>query len=133
MTPEKKDRPLGDLFSELIQETRNLFKKEMELMRVEVSEKVEQLKKDVIAVGIAAVMLYAGLLTLIAAMVFGLAVFIPLWLSALLISILFMAIGGGLLMKAKKDVSQMTFTPEKSKETMKETAQWAKAQMKPVR
>lgn len=102
-------------------------------MRVEVSQKVEQLKKDMVAVGIAAVMFYAGLLTFIAAMVFGLAVFIPLWLSALLISIFFMAIGGGLLMKAKKDVSQMTFTPEKSKETMKETAQWAKAQMKPVR
>ncbi|WP_243688699.1 phage holin family protein [Geotalea toluenoxydans] len=38
---EKKDRPLGDLFSELIQETRTLFKKEVELMRVELSEKVE--------------------------------------------------------------------------------------------
>ncbi|GAB7025567.1 phage holin family protein [Geotalea toluenoxydans] len=130
---EKKDRPLGDLFSELIQETRTLFKKEVELMRVELSEKVEGLKKDLIAVGIAAVLLYAGLLTFIAAMVFGLAVFIPLWLSALLISIVFIGIGGALLVKAKKDVSQMKLTPEKSKETFKETAQWAKAQMKPVK
>ncbi|WP_054695182.1 phage holin family protein [Geotalea toluenoxydans] len=78
-------------------------------------------------------MLYAGLLTFIAAMVFGLAVFIPLWLSALLISIVFIGIGGALLVKAKKDVSQMKLTPEKSKETFKETAQWAKAQMKPVK
>lgn len=131
--PEKNVRPLGDLFSELIQETRTLFKKEMELMRVELSEKAEQLKKDVIAVGVAAVLLYAGLLTFIAAVVFGLAVFIPLWLSALLVSIVFIGIGGGLLLKAKKDVSQMKLTPEKSKATMKETAQWAKAQMKPVR
>ncbi|ACM18713.1 protein of unknown function DUF1469 [Geotalea daltonii FRC-32] len=130
---EKKDRPLGDLFSELIQETRTLFKKEVELMRVELSEKVEGLKKDLVAVGIAAVLLYAGLLTFIAAMVFGLAVFIPLWLSALLISIVFIGIGGALLVKAKKDVSQMKLAPEKSKETFKETAQWAKAQMKPVR
>lgn len=130
---EKKERPLGDLFSELIQETRTLFKKEMELMRVELAEKVQQLTKDVIAVGIAAVLLYAGLLTLIAAIVFGLAVFIPLWLSALLVSIVFIGIGVGLLLKAKKDVSQMKLAPEKSKETIKETAQWAKAQMKPVR
>jgi len=127
---EKKDKPLSDLFSELIREIRTLFKKEIELMRVEVSDKLEKLKKDIIAVGIAAVMLYAGLLTLIAAMVFGLAVFIPLWLSALLISIVFIGIGCGLLVKAKNDVSHMTLTPEKSKETMKETAQWAKAQMK---
>ncbi|WP_243373658.1 phage holin family protein [Geotalea sp. SG265] len=130
---EKKDRPLGDLFSELIQETRTLFRKEMELMRVEVSEKLDKLVKDAVAVGVAAVLLYAGLLTLIAAIVFGLAVFIPLWLSALLISIVFIGIGAGLLLKAKKDVSQMKLTPEKSQETLKETAQWAKAQMKPVR
>lgn len=130
---EKKDRPLGDLFSELIQETRTLFRKEMELVRVEVSEKLDKLVKDLIAIGVAAVLLYAGLLTLIAAMVFGLAVFIPLWLSALLISIVFIGAGVALLFKAKKDVSQMKLTPEKSKETFKETAQWAKAQMKPVR
>lgn len=130
---EKDVKPLGDLFSELIQETRNLFKKELELVRVELTEKTQQLKKDVIAVGIAAVMLYAGLLTFIAAVVFGLAVFIPLWISALIVSIVFIGIGAGLLVKAKKDVTQMNLAPEKSKETMKETAQWAKAQMKPVR
>jgi uncharacterized membrane protein len=130
---EKKDRPLGDLFSDLIQDTRTLIRKEMELMRVEVSEKLDKLVKDVVAVGIAAVLLYAGLLTLIAAMVFGLAVFIPLWLSALVISIVFIGVGVSLLLKAKKDVSQMKLAPEKSKETFKETAQWAKAQMKPVR
>ena len=127
---EKRERPLGELFSDLKNEIRTLIKQEMSLVRVEVSEKMSRAVKDAAALGIGGVLLYSGFLTLIAAMVLGIAVFIPLWLSALLVSILFIVIGVVMVMKGLKDLKEMKATPERSTETVKETAKWAKAQMK---
>lgn len=127
---EKRERPLGELFADLKNEIRTLIKQEMELVRVEVSEKISRMAKNAAALGIGGILLYSGLLALIAAMILGIAVFIPLWLSALLVSILFIIIGAAMVMKGLKDLKQMKAMPERSTETVKETAKWAKSQMK---
>ena len=127
---EKRERPLGELFADHKNEIRTLIKQEMELVRVEVSEKISRMAKNAAALGIGGILLYSGLLALIAAMILGIAVFIPLWLSALLVSILFIIIGAAMVMKGLKDLKQMKAMPERSTETVKETAKWAKSQMK---
>ena len=127
---EKKERPLGELFAELKQETRTLIKQEMELVRVELSAKVSQLVKDLIALGVGGVLLYTGILTLVTAIVLGLAKFMPPWLSALLVSVVLLVIGAVLLMKGVTDLKKMKVAPEKSTESLKETSQWIKSEMK---
>ena len=127
---EKKERPLGELFMELKNEVRTLIKQEMTLVRLEVSQKMSRAGKDAAALGIGGVLLYAGLLTLIGAIVLGIGAFIPLWLSALLVSIVFIIIGALMVMKGIKDLKQMSVTPERSTETIKETAKWAKSEVK---
>jgi len=123
---DKRDKPLGELFTELTQELRTLFQQEMDLFRTEMMEKLVQLLKDVAALGIGAVLLYTGFLTLTAALVFGLAEFMPLGLSALIVAVVFLAIGFVFVQKGRKDLAKMKMVPEKSTETLKETAQWAK-------
>lgn len=123
---DKRDKPLGELFTELTQELRTLFQQEMDLFRTEIMEKLIQLLKDVAALGIGAVLLYTGFLTLTAALVFGLAEFMPLGLSALIVAVVFLAIGFVFVQKGRKDLAKMRMVPEKSTETLKETAQWAK-------
>ena len=123
---DKRDKPLGELFTELTQELRTLFQQEMDLFRTEMMEKLVQLLKDVAALGIGAVLLYTGFLTLTAALVFGLAEFMPLGLSALIVAVVFLAIGSVFVQKGRKDLAKMRMVPEKSTETLKETAQWAK-------
>jgi len=123
---DKRDKPLGELFTELTQELRTLFQQEMDLFRTEINEKLVQLLKDVAALGIGAVLLYTGFLTLTAALVFGLAEFMPLGLSALIVAVVFLAIGSVFVQKGRKDLAKMRMVPEKSTETLKETAQWAK-------
>lgn len=130
MMQRHEDRPLGELFSELVSETRTLLRQEMTLVRTELSEKMVQIGKDAAAAGAGLVVLYTGVLVLVAALILGVANFIPLWLSALLIGILLEVVGVGLLLKARKDLTHMKMVPEKSAETVKETAQWAKTQMK---
>ena len=130
MTEKKDTRPLGELFTELKQETRTLIKQEMELVRVEFSEKISQVVKDVISLGVGGVLLYTGVLTLVAAIVLGLAKFMPPWLSALLVSIVLLVIGAVLLMKGVNNLKKMKVAPEKTTESLKETSQWLKSEMK---
>ena len=126
MQDTRGTKPLGELFTELTQELKILFHQEMDLFRTEISEKLTQLVKDVAALGIGAVLLYTGFLTLVAAMVFGLAEFMPLGLSALIVAVVFLAVGFIFVQKGRKDLARMKMVPEKSTETLKETAQWAK-------
>lgn len=130
MTERKDARPLGELFAELKQETQTLIKQEMTLVRVELSEKMSKILKDVVSLGVGGVLLYTGALTLVAAIVLGLGQLMPLWVSALLVAIVLLAVGAVLLMKGVKDLKQMKVAPEKTTESLKETSRWIKSEMK---
>ncbi|OGU00222.1 MAG: hypothetical protein A2079_00355 [Geobacteraceae bacterium GWC2_48_7] len=122
----KDTRSLADLFSELTRETRTLFRKEMELLKTELTEKMMVVAKDMAALAVGAVLLFSGFLTLIAAIVAAVALFLPVWLAALITGMLFIIIGFAFIQKARKDMKQLKLKPEKSSETFKETAQWLK-------
>lgn len=126
MQDTRETKPLGELFTELTLELKTLFRQEMDLFRTEITEKLTQLLKDVAALGIGAILLYTGFLTLVAAIVFGLAEFMPLGLSALIVAVVFLAAGFAFVQKGRKDLARMKMVPEKSTETLKETAQWTK-------
>lgn len=121
--PEKS---IGELFTELVQEVRTLFRQEMELFTTEMKEKITHVGKDAAAIVVGGVLLYSGLLVLLAAAVLGVATFMPAWGAALLVAIVVLAIGFILVQKGRKDLTQMEVKPEKTTETLKETAQWAK-------
>lgn len=127
---DKKNEPLGELFTDLKNETVSLIQKEFELFRLEMSQKMTQIVKDVAALGVGGVLLHTGMLTLVAALVLGLACFVSAWLSALLVGGGLCLLGALLLLKGKKDLTQMKMTPEKTAQSLKETAKWAKSEMK---
>lgn len=128
---DRKDNlSLGELFNELTVELRNLLRQELELGKAEISQKLVRLVKDFAALGIGAVLAYTGLIVLIAALVLGVGVFIPLWVSALIIGSIITFVGFLLIQKGRKDLKEASLTPEVTAETLKETAKWAKSQMK---
>lgn len=131
MSNDMQGRPLRDLFTDLKQETRTLIHQEMDLMRVEMSAKMVQMAKDSAALVVGGVLLYSGFLVLLAAIVLGVAEFIPAWLSALLVSGLCLAIGIALLVKGGKDLAKLKIAPKKTEQSLKETAQWVKTELKP--
>lgn len=122
----KDTRSLAELFSELTRETRMLFRKEVELLKTELSEKMKVVVKDLAAAAVGAVLLFSGFLTLIVAIVAAIALFLPVWLAALITAMLFILTGFAFIQKARKDMKQLNLKPEKSSETFKETAQWLK-------
>ncbi len=133
MIQVKEDRSLGELFSELSQETTKMLHQEVELAKTEMSMKVFQVIKDIAFLIIGGVVLYIGLFPLIGAAVIGLWAaapeYISLWMSCLIIGFIFIGIGLFLLLKGIKNLKREDLKPQKTIETIKEGKEWVKKQI----
>ncbi|QXE91236.1 phage holin family protein [Geomonas subterranea] len=123
---DKGERSIGELVSELTGEVRLLFRQELDLFTAEMKEKVVALAKDAAAIGVGGVLLYTGLLVLVAAVVLGLATVMPAWGAALLVAFGLIATGAVLVLKGGKNAKEMDAKPEQTVGALKETVQWAK-------
>jgi hypothetical protein len=122
------DRSLGELFSELSQETTTLIRQEVNLAKTEMSQKASRVGKDVGFMAAGGAVAYAGLLAIIAGVIALLDLVIPLWLSALLVGLVVAAIGYFLVRKGLDALKQEDLAPRETIETLKEDKEWAKDQ-----
>ena len=65
----KDDRSLGELFSELAQDTSTLVRKEVQLAKTEMSQKASRVGKDVGFLAVGGAVAYAGLLAVLAGVI----------------------------------------------------------------
>lgn len=129
MSSVRQERSLGELFSDLTDQTRTLVRQEIALAKTEVTEKATVVGKDVASMVAGATVLYAGFIVLLAALVIGLGRFISYGGAALLIGLITVGAGAFLVMRGVNDLKQTNLKPTKTTETLKETKQWAKEQM----
>ena len=122
------DRSLGELFSELSQETTTLIRQEVNLAKTEMSQKASRVGKDVGFMAAGGAVAYAGLLAIIAGVIALVGLVIPLWLSALLVGLVVAAIGYFLVRKGLDALKQEDLAPRETIETLKEDKEWAKDQ-----
>src|SRR5262252_8590939 len=90
--PDNGDRTLVRLFMDLWRETSTLVHDEVELARVEVSEKVSHIGNGIAIIATAAAVLFAGFLVLLLAGVNALILFVPgehaVWIAPLIVGAL---------------------------------------------
>ena len=122
------DRSLGELFSELSQETTTLIRQEVNLAKTEMSQKASRVGKDVGFMAAGGAVAYAGLLAILAGVIALLALVIPLWLSALLVGVVVAGLGYFLVRKGLDALKQEDLAPRDTIQTLKEDKQWAKDQ-----
>jgi len=129
--PGKAGRSLGELFSELSQETSALVRQEVELAKTEMSQKAAAVGKDVGFLAAGGAVAYAGLLALIAAIIVALGqTGLAWWLSALVVGLIVAGVGGFLVWKGFTNLKHESPVPQQTLETLKEDAVWAKEQTK---
>jgi uncharacterized membrane protein YqjE len=129
MEQSRDDRSLGELFSELSRQTSTLIRQEVALAKVEMKQKGAEVGKDVGMMAAGGALAYAGLLALIATIIIVLAEFMPWWLSALIVSLVVLGIGGLLVQRGMSALKQTSMAPEQTIETLKEDKEWAKKQL----
>jgi Putative Actinobacterial Holin-X, holin superfamily III len=122
-----RDLGTGELVKQLSNQVSTLVRQEVELAKTEAAEKG---KKAGVGAGMFGGAGVAGLLTLgslTAFLILVLALAIPAWASALLVTALWAAVAGVLALHGRNKLREMgTPVPEKTVETVKEDVQWLK-------
>lgn len=124
----KEQASLGDLFSDLAEQTGKLIRQEAALAKTELTEKATAAGKNLGMLAAGAFIGYAGLLAVTAALIIGLAYVLPLWLSALLVGAALTIAAYVLINNALTALKKTPWTPEHTIESIKEDAQWLKQQ-----
>lgn len=130
MVNNKENLSIGELFSELSQETRTLLRQEVELAKVEMSRKASHVAQNVAFLALGGAVAYAGFLALIAAVILLIGTVIALWLSALVVGIVVTVIGYVLLYKGRENLRREDLLPRRTVESLKEDKEWLKNQVK---
>ncbi len=128
MQEEKDDRSIGELIAELSRETTTLVRQELQLAKVEMSQKASRAGKNVGFLVVGGVVAYMGLLAIIAAVIIVLGNVIALWLSALVVGAVIAAVGLVLVIKGANTLRQEDPTPQETIETLKEDREWLRDQ-----
>ena len=123
MASREGERSLPGNIAELTHHTIDLLRKEMKLAKVEVGEKLDQVKQGITNLAVGSLVLFAGVLTLLAAAVLGLGLYIPYWASALIVGGVVSLIGGAMLGKGRSDVRPRNLEPERTMEELKRDKQ----------
>ena len=124
-----EERPLGELFSDLVNETTTLVRNEVALAKVEMTQKVTKVGGNVGSLVIGGAIGYAALLALCAAAILLLDLAMPAWLAALIVGVVVAVVAWILVSKALTALRNMELKPQESVESLKEDAQWIKEQI----
>jgi Putative Actinobacterial Holin-X, holin superfamily III len=123
-----RDRPIGEVTTALTRDLALLVRQELELAKAEMAEKgrVAALGLGMIGGASLVALMAAGALTACAVLV--LALFLPAWLSALLVAAALGATAYLLAMRGRTEIRKAgNLIPEQTIETIEEDVEWAKA------
>ena len=121
-------RSLGEIVGEVTSDLSELFKKEVELAKVELKQEATRAGKGagmLAGAGIAGLMV---LLFLSMTLMWALDNVIKLEFAALIVTVLWAAIAGVLAMVGRKNLKKANPQLPQTQQTLKEDAQWARAQ-----
>ena len=129
MSGQQDNRSLGELFAALAGDTGTLVRQEIALATTEMTQKATRVGKDIGFLLAGGAVAYAGFLAILAAIAIGLGQLgLPWWVATLLVGLIVAGIGGFLVMRGLSALRQETPLPQQTIETLKEDAEWAKAQ-----
>ena len=124
-----EERPLGELFADLANETSSLVRNEVALAKVELTEKATRVGKNVASLAIGGAVAYAALLAVCAAVILLLTMAMPAWLAALIVGLIVGGVAWLLISKAITALRQTELTPQRTVDSLREDAQWIKDQI----
>jgi hypothetical protein len=123
------DRSLKDLLSDLSGIISTLFRKEIQLVRAETSEKITQSMVAVGAIAGGAILALAALIVLLQALVIAIAELgVPPALSALIVGLAVAAIAYFMIHKGTNDLKASSLAPDRTMDSLRRDAQLVKEQ-----
>jgi uncharacterized membrane protein YqjE len=126
-----REHRTGELLKELSDHTTTLVRQEIELAKAELGEKGKQAGLGAGMFGGAGLFGVLALAALTTCIIVALDSAMPLWLAALIVAVVYGAIGAVLALQGRNKVQEAgPPVPEQATESVKEDVQWAKTQAK---
>ena len=126
MAMRTEDRSLSELLSDVTSEIGTLFRKEVELARIETSEQVSRAAKAGGMLGAAAVIGFLDLILFSFAAAWALSDVVPEGVAFLIVAIVFAIVAGVLATAGKKRLAAVKPVPDQTIQTVKQDVQVAK-------
>ena len=128
------DRPVGELLKELSEQTTMLVRQELELAKLELTEKGKKAGIGAGMFGGAGIVGFYAVGALTACLILALATAVDGWLAALIVAAVYGAVAGVLALSGKSKVQQaVPPVPEQAVDSVKEDVQWTKSRAKQAR
>jgi uncharacterized membrane protein YqjE len=122
-----RDQSVGELVASLSRDLSTLVRQEVELAKVEMSEKAKKAGRGAGMFGGAGVAALLSLICLSVVAILILNAWMRDWLAALIVTLVWAAAAGVLAMRGREELRQLgSPVPEQTKETIKEDIEWAK-------
>jgi uncharacterized membrane protein YqjE len=126
-----REHGTGELLKELSDHTTTLVRQEIELAKAELGEKGKKAGLGAGMFGGAGLFGVFAFAALTTSIIVALDTAMPLWLAALIVAVVYGAIGAVLALKGRDKVQEAgPPVPEQATESVKEDVQWAKTQAK---
>ena len=114
-TASERERSLGTIIKELTADFSNLFRSEIALLKLELKESAAKLSGGAALLSAALFLGLIGIAFLFVTITLGLvALGVPAWLSALIVTIVLFVAAGVLAMMGKKKLESVNFVPSDS-------------------
>jgi uncharacterized membrane protein YqjE len=129
--PREADRPIGDLLRELGDEIATLVRQEIALAKVEIGEKTKPVVASAGMFGGTALLALGAFGALTTFLIALIALWIPVWASALIVTVMYGVVAFVLAQTGKKKLHEAApLVPEQTAQTVKEDIEWAKTRAK---
>jgi hypothetical protein len=123
---DPSDTSIGQLIGEISDDLSKLFRQEVELAKAEVRQEATKAGKAVGMLGAAGFAGYLAVLLLSFALVYALANVMDAGWAALIVAVIWAAVGAVLYATGRKKLRTVSPVPRQTVETLKEDAQWLK-------
>jgi uncharacterized membrane protein YqjE len=133
-TATERERSLGTIIKELTADFSNLFRNEIALLKLELKESAAKLSGGAALMSAALFLALIGIAFLFVTITLGLvALGVPAWLSALIVTVVLFAAAGVLALMGKKKLESVNFVPSDSIEHIRGDLDALKADVARVR
>jgi len=127
-------KPLAELGGDLARQLARLVHHEIELAKAEMAEKGKRAGRGAGMFGSAGVLAAFAFACVTACLVAALQLAMPVWLAALIVGVVYLAVAGLLALIGRRQIARATPpVPEQAVESTKEDVQWLKTQAKSAR
>jgi hypothetical protein len=129
--PELEAVPLRELLRELVADGQQLLREEVRFARAELRAEVKKGARGGAGLGVGGALLYAALLCLAATLVLAGATFMPAWVAALIVTVLYAGAGLAAVQYGRQRLAQAR--PARAVQGIQEDRRWASETMRDIK